>query len=134
MNKSASILKERGIVATPQRVAVWKFLGQKEGHYCVESVYNEIKKIFPTISLATIYTILETFKNANIVQELNIRKNRICYDTCIHNHHHFLCKNCEKIYDIDIECKNAKKEKICGHKVEDIHGYFYGICKNCLKK
>ena len=49
-------------------------------------------------------------------------------------HHHFLCKKCKCIIDIDLECPNLKKILKEGHKVEEVHGYFKGLCKNCLEK
>jgi len=49
-------------------------------------------------------------------------------------HHHFYCKRCGNIVDIDLKCPNIEKMKQFGHEVEEIHGYIKGICKNCLKK
>ena len=43
------------------------------------------------------------------------------------------CKKCGIIIDIDIKCPNMKKILSDGHKVDEIQGYFKGICKDCLK-
>jgi Fe2+ or Zn2+ uptake regulation protein len=49
-------------------------------------------------------------------------------------HHHFYCKKCGKILDIDLSCPNIEKMSEFGHKVEEVHGYIKGICNKCLKK
>ncbi len=133
MKEGAGLLKEKGIVVTPQRLAVWKYIRGNQGHPCVEKVYEKVKEQFPSMSLATVYTVLETFCNAGLLHELSIRRNRACFDPRTENHHHFLCRQCNKIYDIEAECKIARKKCVCGHNVEDVHGYFYGVCKNCQK-
>jgi Fe2+ or Zn2+ uptake regulation protein len=48
-------------------------------------------------------------------------------------HHHFLCKKCGEILDIEIICPNLDRIIEHGHKVEEVHGYFKGICKKCIK-
>ena len=58
----------------------------------------------------------------------------ITYDFKSKMHHHFLCKNCGKIIDIDIECPNINKIIKEGYKVDEVHGYFKGLCKNCKTK
>jgi hypothetical protein len=40
---------------------------------------------------------------------------------------------CRKIYDLNICCPNALKKTIDGHHIENIFGYFSGICKECKK-
>ncbi|MGQ9621717.1 MAG: hypothetical protein ACUVTX_12180, partial [Bacteroidales bacterium] len=60
----------------------------------------------------------------------------IRYDPNIENHHHFLCLKCGQLYDVDIKCHFGfpQKKMIDGHKIQEVHGYFKGICKKCLKK
>jgi len=45
-----------------------------------------------------------------------------------------LCGKCGRIIDLDIECNYFKKGNIKGHRIIELHGYFKGICKNCLEK
>lgn len=125
-------LKNKDIVLTPQRLAVWNFMKENSQHPCVEGVYVRVRKQFPSISLATVYSILQTFRSCGLLKELSIRKDKTCFDPSTEPHHHLLCKACDKIYDVEVVCGIAKAGKISGHKIESVHGYFYGICKNCL--
>jgi Fe2+ or Zn2+ uptake regulation protein len=49
-------------------------------------------------------------------------------------HHHLLCKICGNVVDIDFECPNIQKIMKEGYRIEEVHGYFKGICKKCIKK
>jgi Fur family peroxide stress response transcriptional regulator len=127
-------LKKKGIVLTPQRIAVMEIL-KNYGHLTPEETYKIMKEKFPTISFATVYNILEKFVELGEIQKLNIKKDRACFDKNPSFHHHFYCQICEKIIDIDnIECPVFKKREIKGNKVKEVQAYFYGICKECLGK
>ncbi len=45
-----------------------------------------------------------------------------------------MCKKCGRIIDIDIACPNIRKTLEQGHKIEEVHGYFKGRCRECLEK
>ena len=49
-------------------------------------------------------------------------------------HHHFLCNICGDIIDIDIKCPNIDRIIREGHRIDEVHGYFKGICKKCINK
>jgi Fe2+ or Zn2+ uptake regulation protein len=74
---------------------------------------------------------LEILKKNKIVQSLTISGSELRYDIEEGLHHHFLCKKCGAILDISITCPNMDRTLDGGHRVEEVHGYFKGICKNC---
>ena len=119
---------------TIQRLAVLEFLENSANHPTVEDIYTGLKKKYPTLSRATVYSSLQVLEMAGEIQELSIRKGKICFDPIPRPHHHFYCEECKKILDIDIECPVAGKHWIEGHKVRDVQAYLYGTCSYCLKK
>ena len=52
-------------------------------------------------------------------------------------HYHFKCKNCDKIFDVDMEyiggINNIVQEKY-GFQVDEHNVNFSGICTKCSKK
>ena len=135
MKKSADILKRSNIRITPQRVGLFKILGQEGAHLTAEEIYEKIKKRFPGISLATVYTILELFKDKRLVQEIRIKNGRSCFETRVDWHHHFLCEKCGRIFDVDIApCPSLEKKEADGHIIKEHQGYFYGLCRICKKR
>jgi len=132
-------LKENGVTLTPQRMAVAEFLSGNRNHPTVDEIHRAIQNIYPTISLATVYSTLELLKELGEIQELSIRKRgKACFDPNPDIHHHLLCRKCGKIVDIEFDhpsdCPIMAKENINGCKVEEIQAYLYGICSECLKK
>jgi Fur family peroxide stress response transcriptional regulator len=135
MNKSAEVLKDKGIRVTPQRIGVYKLLKENPGHFTAEELYERIKKNFPGMSLATVYSILELLKEKGLVQEIRINFDKSCFESRACVHHHFLCQRCKKIYDIDIvPCPTLATKQVNGHLINKFQGYFYGICKDCREK
>jgi len=134
MNAKIEKLKRKGVVITIQRLAVLEFLESNTHHPTVEEIYRNLKKKYPTLSQATIYTSLQVLRKAGEIQELSILKEKTCFDPNPKPHHHFYCQECKKIFDIEISCPVAEKGWIDGHKVKEVQAYFYGICGHCLKK
>lgn len=135
MKESAHVLKESNIRITPQRLGVYKILRQEARHLTVDEIYEKIKKRFPSVSLATVYTILELFKEKNLAQEIRIKNDKSCFEIRVDGHHHFLCKKCGQIFDVDITpCPSLEKKEVDGHLIGEHRGYFYGICRDCKKR
>ncbi len=133
MEDKINALIEKGVVPTTQRLIVFQYLKGSKTHPTADNIYNALKKRHPIFSRATVYNTLFIFKEAGIIQELTLDKKEVHYDPNPVPHHHFYCKVCKDILNIDIECSVAKKRDIHGHKVEDVQSTFYGVCKRCLK-
>lgn len=124
--------KDIGLKLTPQRLAIFKYLEGNIDHPTADKIYNDIKKDFSTMSLATVYKTLDTMKEKGYLQELTIDKDRKHYDPDTAQHHHLICIKCKKIVDIkkdfSIEVPDEYKGsfELTGTNIE-----FYGICPEC---
>jgi len=135
MEKKVDLLKQKKIRITPQRLGILDVLEKTNEHLTAEELYDRMKPKFPAISLATVYSVLELYKKNGIVVEIRIMLDRACFEMRLDHHHHFYCKSCGKIIDIDLHpCPALKKEEVEGHTIEELHGYFYGVCRDCKKK
>jgi len=134
LNKYVNILKEKNLKITSQRLNVLKYLVENCTHPTADQIYTDLKKNNPSLSKTTVYNALETLTKYGIIQSITISGTELHYDFNHGMHHHFYCKKCGKIIDVDIACPNIEKMKQFGHKVEEVHGYIRGICKDCLKK
>ena len=134
LEKYVTILKQNQLKITPQRLAIMKYLDEHRTHPTADRIYIDLKEKNPALSKTTVYNSVETLKEHGIIQSLTISGSESRYDFENKMHHHFLCKKCGTIIDIDIKCPNIGKMLESGHNVEEVHGYFKGICKKCLKK
>ena len=133
MKTAKSVLEASGLKPTYPRLKILEYLERHENHPTVEMIYEDLVKEIPTISKTTIYNTLNAFLEKGIIHGITITGTETRYDLKGCLHHHLLCKSCGKIIDIDIECPFVEDEEISGHRIEERHGYFKGICKTCLK-
>ncbi|WP_200762596.1 Fur family transcriptional regulator [Nitrosophilus alvini] len=90
-------LKEKNLKATPQRLAILKFL-EKRTHPTIDEMYESVKKEFPSISLATVYKNVNMLKEAGLINELN-PGGKLRYDINKTPHLHAVCEVCGEIFD-----------------------------------
>ena len=119
---------------THHRLAILKYLDDHHNHPTADEIYSKLKTKNPSLSKTTVYNSLDILQKNGLIKMLTICGSEYRYDFKKGMHHHFLCRNCGKIIDIDIACPNIKKVAKYGHEIEEVHGYFKGICKNCVNK
>lgn len=134
MEKLKNALIGRGIKPTYQRIKILEYLNKKKNHPTVDMIYAALYKKVPTLSRTTVYNTLDAFSKNGLVSVLTITGSELRYDIYTEPHHHFLCKECGRIIDMNIQCPYLEKAKTGEHKIEEIHGYFKGVCKDCLAK
>ena len=127
-------LQTNNIQPSYQRIKILELLDKKRAHMNVNEIYDELIKEIPTISKTTIYNSLKAFVEKGIVQCLTITPYEMRYDIDTTPHFHLLCKKCGRVFDVDVQCVYNEQPEIDGHIIEEIHGYFKGICKECLSK
>jgi Fur family transcriptional regulator, peroxide stress response regulator len=127
-------LRNKGYKATPQRIAICRITLNSRSHPSAQQVYNEVKKIHPTVSLATVYKTLEVLRDVGLVREINFSQGRARFDSYMCPHINLVCLKCGCITDLDdkvIEEITRKvtlstKFKPTGQRVD-----VYGICQKC---
>ena len=127
-------MRAKGVTPTIQRVAILELLRARADHPTAEEIFRELREKFPTISLATVYNSLELLRKIGEIQQLVITKEKARYDPNPKPHHHFFCRKCERVIDLEISCPFAERGEVEGHKVEAVQACFHGICADCLKK
>ena len=127
---------EKVIKNSHKRDLIKEAMCGRKDHPTAATIYSELKSKVKDLSLATVY------RNLNLLVENGDLK-RLTFDSEDHfdpevrSHHHFVCKGCGKILDIDESNEFEKFEK----KLEDdfegeitsLDLTIYGYCKECLK-
>lgn len=133
MDEKIERLKKKGIVLTIQRMVVLELLHNSSNHPTAEAIHRELVGKYPTLSLATVYNTLQMLKQAGEIQELNVGKEKR-FDPIPEPHHHFHCRLCKHILNVEISCPVSKKGWVDNHKVESVQAVFTGVCADCLHK
>ena len=107
-------------------------------HPTVETIYNDLKEDFPTMSLATVYKTVASLRDVHLVKEFNVGEDSNRYDANTDSHSHLICTKCHNVYDyygdIDITENINEIQKLSGFKIDACDINFYGICENCKDK
>lgn len=132
MDELLKMLSHHGIQPSFQRLKILEALLERRDHPTVLCIYERVSKDVPTISKTTVYNTLSTFMEKGIVTALTVSTDEARYDIDTSPHHHLVCRECGAILDINICCEYAVKSEVEGHRVEEVHGYFKGVCKDCV--
>ena len=138
LERMLSKLKDRNFRLTPQRLAVLKILADNQIHPSVTQVYNEVKRAFPTTSLATVYKTIILLKELNEVLELGFPDGSNRYDVAKpFPHPHMIWSRCKKIVDtelISLRDLNNEMSRKTGYQILYHRLDFIGLCPECSKK
>lgn len=123
------ILSKKKLKITPQRLHILALV-KSFGHIDIDTLYNEILKDYPYISLATIYKNVATMVENGIIKEIKITQGKTKYELVINTHAHFICTNCSRIEDIPID-ESCIIKNLDNYKIDNINIQIYGTCSNC---
>ena len=127
------LLRQQGFKVTPQRIAVYSVLANSKEHPNAEMIYNQLKPMYPTMSLATVYKTVEILRQIGLVQFLNAGEDSFRYDARVDAHSHVQCTECKRVDDIEIEETSLLKniDASTEYKLTKHQFYFYGISPGC---
>jgi Fur family transcriptional regulator, peroxide stress response regulator len=128
---------KKSFKATPQRLAICKFVLSSKEHPSADYAYKEIKKNYPKLSLATVYQTFHLLTELGLLQELESDGKTSRYDPDTSPHINIICRKCGKIEDYrdeNIEAfwtklKSQLKFMPTGQRFD-----VYRFCEKCLKK
>ena len=134
MKNLADLLKSKDLKVTPQRLAIFHVLSNTTSHPSAETIYNSLQENYPTMSLATVYKTLDSFKKSNLIQEINVGEDSFRYDATTDSHPHIICTECHGVFDMESNyLKNVRKyvSEETDFKLTGEQLYFYGVCPRC---
>ncbi len=126
--------RQEGLKITPQRVAVYEILLNSYNHPTVEEIYEEVKKRYPFVSLATVYRTVETLEQMGLAKKVCYWGSSARYDANTDEHHHLICVKCGAIRDIYMEEDLSIPRELEGFRTEGYSVNIYGLCPECREK
>ncbi len=119
----AQKIREVGIKATTQRMVVYSAL-MELGHTSAEEVATTVRMDHPSITVATVYSILDSFCNSGLISRLSTPSGKIHYDVTPYPHHHIYHKDGTITDYEDAELSellsNYFKNKSIGNEIESL--------------
>ena len=118
-----------------KRDTILQVIRSTDCHPSAEWIYNQVKPVYPDISLGTVYRNLSLFEqNGDIIAVATVAGQKR-YDATTKPHTHFICECCGSVIDIE----TRQSDKALYDKIDSDYGFsvnyhnltFYGKCKNC---
>ncbi len=128
------ILKAKKISPTRPRVFILKYIYEHFTHPTVEEVFNGLAPEITTLSKTTVYNTLRMFAENGLCSMLTINEKQLVFDGNTKSHAHFMCKKCERVYDVLTAANEIHEINIPGHRAEEVHLYYKGTCQSCMLK
>ena len=120
-----------------QRDSILEFLATRKDHPTADTVYMNVRRSFPNISLGTVYRNLTLLADIGEISRIRLGDGVDHFDYDTSPHYHFICSECVEVFDLDMKVTEAltqtAQENFEG-KIEGHVTYFYGRCNNCNPK
>ncbi len=130
--RAIEILKEKRIKITHNRALILSFLLKNVGHYSTKDIYNNVKKKYINLNLASVYNTLTIFAEKGLIRLVTKIDNQAIWDSNISTHAHFVCQICHRVFDIDKKFNINTNVKV--GRVDWVKITYFGICNDCLTK
>ncbi|MGA2767525.1 MAG: Fur family transcriptional regulator [Candidatus Bathyarchaeia archaeon] len=127
-------LRKKGYKATTQRIAICRFALHSRDHPSAQRVYDEVRRVHPTVSLATVYKTLQILTKHGLVQELDLPESQARFDSYVEPHINLICMRCGNIQDFDDSAAREMVERVAAKAEFTRTGQrldIYGVCKTC---
>lgn len=129
-------LSEKGLRVTPQRIAIYSAILRLNNHPSAENIIEYIKKNHPNISVGTVYKVLDSLVENELLHKVKTESGIMRYDPLQSSHHHLYCEETNRIEDYEDEALDAlianyfKKQGIKNFNIENIQLHITGKFKN----
>jgi Fe2+ or Zn2+ uptake regulation protein len=125
--------RAEGLKVTPQRELVFRILENNSFHPTAESVYVTAMKTMPTISLKTVYQVLNDLRELGEIQAIEIGGGSLRFDPNVDDHHHLVCRACGLVSDVEIDpgVVGIPRSKRQGFTIDAVEVVFRGMCFDC---
>ena len=132
-------LEKKGVRRSSQRFKILDIFLSSEHHISIAELYEQVKKLYPSIGAATVYRTMKLLSEAGVAEELDFGDGLIRYEHKIgHAHHdHLICTVCGKFIETSDERLEKLQQELAErndftplrHRLQ-----IFGICGKCKKR
>jgi Fur family ferric uptake transcriptional regulator len=130
----AAVLREHGIAATAQRLAVMRAVAHSP-HITADGVVAYAQDDIGAISRQAVYDALGVLVNKGLLRRIQPVGSPALYeDRVADNHHHVICRICGVVADVDCAvgstpCLTAADDM--GYEIDEAEVAYWGRCPTC---
>ncbi len=139
LKKSYQSKLKKPLKSSVKRALIVNYFMNRNRHFSVEELYDEIKKMSLKISYSTVYRTLNLLSSIGLARECVFKDGMTRFEPAHRSRHHdhLVCERCGKIIEFEEpKIEKLQKEVARRHKFTvDWHRMeLYGLCAECKKK
>lgn len=128
--------RRRGIRVTSQRLAVYRAVAADLSHPTVEAVHRRIPPQMESMSLGTVYRILEFLEAEGLLRRVSTTESVCRFDANLDGHQHLACRACGAIRDLEdgaLGGLRVPRRLPRGFRGEALDIRVVGVCEACAR-
>ena len=131
----SEILRERGLRVTAQRLAVLRAVSTAP-HVTADTVAQTVRGEIGAVSVQAVYDALAILTEKGLLRRIQPAGSPARFEDRVgDNHHHLICRVCERMVDVDCAvgdapCLTAVEDS--GFEIDEAEVVYWGRCPDCL--
>jgi Fe2+ or Zn2+ uptake regulation protein len=130
-------LRAGGHRVTTQRLVLHRVLQELGHHASAEEVLQAATPRLPGLSLPTVYASLDLLARLGVARRIDGAGAATLYDPRPDPHHHFTCRSCGRVLDVDAAVDTAGLARAAsgaGLQVDGVDVVLRGVCPDCRQE
>ena len=123
------MLRDAGLKATAQRLAVVRCLEGDETHPTAQELFDRLKPQHPTMAFATVYNTLAALTAIGACQPVQLG-GATRFDPNTHPHDHAVCEGCGAVRDVPVR-RERRPLGVEGFEIHRVDRIYRGLCSGC---
>jgi Fur family transcriptional regulator, peroxide stress response regulator len=128
--------RDRGLRLTAQRMAIFQALAGDSTHPTAEFVFTRIRETLPSLSLSTVYRILESLESEGLIRRVSTSNGVARFDANLDPHQHLICRVCGRMTDFaeaSLSRLPVPDIQADGFFAEELDIRVVGTCRGCRR-
>jgi len=129
----SELVRAQGGKVTSQRLIIWRALADDKTHPTAEAIYQRVKPQLPSLSPATLYSVLNELVEWGELRRFDAGDGSIHFDPDTAPHAELICLRCHRVRDIPTSrAQPPRSGDLEGFRVLTRSEQYYGYCAECL--
>lgn len=131
------VLRERGLRVTAQRLAVLRAVSSAP-HTTAGALVQTVREEIGSVSTQAVYDVLDILTEKGLLRRIQPAGSPARYEDRVgDNHHHLICRVCDRMVDIDCAvgdapCLTAVAD--FGFEIDEAEVVYWGRCPECVER
>ncbi|MBN1690382.1 MAG: transcriptional repressor [Dehalococcoidia bacterium] len=119
---------------TSQREAIRRVIIRADRPLSTDEIFKMARKLVPGLGIATVYRTLKSLKEEGSIHEVDLPGQTSRWELSDKDHHHhFLCRTCDKLFEIEGCLGDIDRLLPPGCSLEAHNILLEGQCPDCLQ-